>query len=489
MASERTPLIEPVVSASDGYDSPVEQGVTKPTPLPKLQLFSVLYLQFCEPITATVIYPFIVQLVRDTGITGGDEAKTGYYAGFIESIFFAAEGLSVLQWGRVSDRIGRKPPLVFGTLGLAAAIVSFGLSKHFWPLVVSRCVQGIFNGNIGITKAVMAEIADASNIAQIFGLIPFQWGTGVTFGPMLGGILSHPADRWPGTLGKIAVFRDYPYFLPCLAAAMIPLSAFVFTSLFMKETLPSAVAHKRRKSEDQYSSSPRTEQGPASDPGDDQPPPALRDLMTRRVLVPLINYAFLAFIEQCCSVLLPLVYATSIPYGGLGLSSFTIGIIMSALGLIIGLSSAVFFPMLLRKFGIYRLYRAALGCYLINIASFPTMNLLAKHAGHVNGYVWAVLVVQIACTTMTVMSFACLFVYISDSAPTKSALGAVNGLGQTVACSARIFAPLIASSLFSVTHQHNLLGGTMVYWILWMFVIAGVYASSKLPRHLKSQGG
>ena len=130
-----------------------------------------------------------MQLVRETGITGGDEAKTGYYAGFIvsnlpiydcyrpknviiqESIFFAAEALSVLQWGRISDRIGRKPPLVFGTLGLAAAIVSFGLSKTFWPLVFSRCVQGVFNGNIGITKAVMAEITDASNIAQGMAII------------------------------------------------------------------------------------------------------------------------------------------------------------------------------------------------------------------------------------------------------------------------------------------------------------------------------
>lgn len=72
----------------------------------------------------------------------------------------------MLQWGRISDKIGRKPPLVFGTLGLAAAIASFGLSKSFWALVLSRCVQGIFNGNIGITKAVMAEITDASNIAQ-----------------------------------------------------------------------------------------------------------------------------------------------------------------------------------------------------------------------------------------------------------------------------------------------------------------------------------
>lgn len=86
MSSERTPLIEQ--DDSPEYNNtirPVEQAVTKPTPLPKLQLFCVLYLQFCEPITATVIYPFIVQLVRDTGITGGDEAKTGYYAGFIVS--------------------------------------------------------------------------------------------------------------------------------------------------------------------------------------------------------------------------------------------------------------------------------------------------------------------------------------------------------------------------------------------------------------------
>jgi hypothetical protein len=127
--------------------------------------------------------------------------------------------------------------------------------------------------------------------------------------------------------------------------------------------------------------------------------------MTRRVLVSLINYAFLAFTEQCCSVLLPLFYATSIPYGGLGLSSFTIGIIMSVLGLIVGLASTVFFPIMLRRFGIYRLYRISFAFFLVNVASFPAMNLLAKHAGHVNGYVWVILVVQLACAIAMTMSF------------------------------------------------------------------------------------
>ena len=53
------------------------------TPLPKLQLFLLLYLQLAEPITSTVIYPFVNQLVRETGVTGGDERKTGYFAGLI----------------------------------------------------------------------------------------------------------------------------------------------------------------------------------------------------------------------------------------------------------------------------------------------------------------------------------------------------------------------------------------------------------------------
>ena len=55
----------------------------KPTPLPKLQIFILFLTLISEPITGLVIYPFVNQFVRDTGITQGDERKTGYYAGII----------------------------------------------------------------------------------------------------------------------------------------------------------------------------------------------------------------------------------------------------------------------------------------------------------------------------------------------------------------------------------------------------------------------
>jgi len=221
----------------------------------------------------------------------------------------------------------------------------------------------------------------------------------------------------------------------------------------------------------------------------DQSHPSRPSLMTRRVVIPLINYAFLAFLEQCCGVLMPLVYATSIPYGGLGLSSFTIGIIMSVLGIIIGVPSAIFFPRLMKTVGIYRLYRIGFPCFLPIIASFPLMNAFAKRAGYVDWRVWVILTIQLSWYTATTMCWSCMFIYFNDSAPSKSTIGAINGLAQTVACSARIFAPLAASSLFSLSQQHNLLGGTMVYWILCGVVIVGIFPSSQLPKHLQSKEG
>lgn len=53
------------------------------TPLPKVQLGVLMYIQLAEPITYTVIYPFVNEAIRNLGITGGDDRKTGYYAGLI----------------------------------------------------------------------------------------------------------------------------------------------------------------------------------------------------------------------------------------------------------------------------------------------------------------------------------------------------------------------------------------------------------------------
>jgi MFS family permease len=54
----------------------------------------------------------------------------------------------MLQWGRASDRIGRKPVLVFSLAGVAIATAIFGLSKTLWQMVLLRCCAGVFAGTI-----------------------------------------------------------------------------------------------------------------------------------------------------------------------------------------------------------------------------------------------------------------------------------------------------------------------------------------------------
>lgn len=68
-----------------------------------------------------------------------------------ESTFFFSESLTVVLWGHLSDRYGRRPVLLGGPLGLSLAMIVFGMSTTFWPLVLMRTLQGIFNGNIGMS--------------------------------------------------------------------------------------------------------------------------------------------------------------------------------------------------------------------------------------------------------------------------------------------------------------------------------------------------
>lgn len=493
-----TTLYDPMTATIDDHnDESVEstpQSV-KRTPLPLFQIFIVFLIQFAEPITATVIYPFINELIRETGITGGDETKTGYYAGTIESIFFISETATVFMWGYASDTFGRKPVLLLGPLGLSLAMLGFGLSKTFWPLLVYRCFQGFFNGNIGVSKSVLAEITDKTNIADAYAFSPLMWYSGVTIAPIIGGILSRPADRWPDTLGRIALLREYPYFLPCAIASALAFISFAISAVSLKETLASVKGVPLRhrisrlfpRSEHSEDAKPLLADGLQAEYGGvcdntvaAQPKPRVSQLMVPDFISVVCNYGFLAFIDMANAALLPLVYSTPIEYGGLGFEPYRIGAIMSAVSIVNGVLQTMFIGRVVRKLGPKTLYTTCLHTFLVSFTAFPIANAFARDAGYVDWRASCVLGIQLLSLLFTGPCYTAMQLLVIDKTPSTNLLGSAMAIAQMATSGMRAFGPSAASSLFAISHQRHLAGGQMVYLLLSAMTIAGIVSARRL---------
>ncbi|KAF9231938.1 major facilitator superfamily domain-containing protein [Melanogaster broomeanus] len=482
-----------VLLSSDGRDK-------RPTPLPKLQMSVLMLAILVEPIASQCIYPFINQLVGELNITGGDEKKVGeypllliilnlpdsdlagYYAGMIESLFFATQAMTILQWSRLSDRIGRKPVLLLGIFGLSLSMLCFGLSRSFTGLVLSRCITGALNGNIGVMKSMLGELTDSTNMAQGFALIPIAWSLGVSLGPVIGGTLSRPQDHFP-RLFDSPFWAEFPYFLPCGVAAAFAVLTFVAILFFLKETLPPGVVPEKLASiverdhevgygsvDIQHGSSVATSDAPVP----------LRELLNASRVLRIANYGMLATLEVVLYALQPLFYSTPIEYGGLGFEPMTIGAWMAVFGVSDGLIQAFCFAPLVERIGPKKLFRIGYMCFFPIFGLFPVISWVATRWG-INWLIWVLLTCQLILTVIMDMAFSCILMYITAAAPNRRSLGALNGLAQTTASIARAIGPASATSLFAYSIQHNVVGGYGVYVVIVLLAFAALPLSAKLP--------
>ncbi|KAG9096994.1 hypothetical protein FRC07_010849, partial [Ceratobasidium sp. 392] len=437
------------------------------TPLPMRQVSILLLMQLAEPIAATVIYPFIAELVNSTGVTGGDPSRIGYYAGLIESIFFLTESLFVLQYGRISDRIGRRPVLLFGMFGLTLSIFSFGLSRTFVGLVITRALSGALDGNVGVAKSMLAELTDETNQAQCFAFLPIVWSVGSTFGPFLGGTLSHPASLLP-SIFDTPFWNEYPYFLPCLVTAVFTTCVLLYSSFALEETLHSHSELKPTSSEN------TAEYGAVNDTTRPAPPtaPSIRSVMTKRAWIAIVNYMFLAYVNIAYACVVPVIFAASVEGGGLGLGPRSIGLVLGLQGIVTGIVPVFCFAPLHRRFGSKRTYVAGLAAHLLLIISLPVMNLLARRG--MMGAMWSVM--------------GCMTIFVTSAAPSKSSLGTLNGVSQMTISVIRAIGPASATALFAVSVERNLMGGWFVYAVLASRKKWGVISGSKRSTTMEETG-
>ncbi|KAG6332177.1 hypothetical protein ID866_6916 [Astraeus odoratus] len=486
---EETPLLQ------------VPEQKQRKTPLPWRQFSIILLLQLSEPLTAQVISPFAPELIRNIGVTHGDETKVGYYVGLmasvLHSLFYLTQACTVLQWSRLSDHIGRKPVVLTGLFGLSLSMYCFGLSKTFVGLILSRALNGALNGNVGVMKSMMVEITDHTNLALAYSYMPIAWSSGGTLGPLIGGFLSRPAERFPSLFGGVEFLRTYPYFLACAVPATFVAITWVVAFLFLEEThvnrvsltqlIKSRFCKDSSNAEDSDSESATSStlsvaaSANSSEIEENKPLP-LRQLLIPRVFIAAGNYAILSVIEIAFRGVQPLFYATSIELGGLGLDPPRIGDILALYGILNGIFQIFFFARLHDRFGSKAIYTIAILSGIPLILTFPMMNALAKAYG-VNWGVWAIVGVQIASAMALNLGYACVFIYIADSSPNRGSLGATNGIAQMMVSVLRTVGPASATAMFSLSIETES-RAWFVYYYLLALVSIGIGASLFLPRKM-----
>jgi len=476
-----------------------EQHKKKMTPLPWGQFVILLILQLAEPFTSQVINPFAPQLVRDVGITHGDETQVGYYVGLMQSIFFATQALTVLHWSRLSDHLGRKPIIMTGLFGLSLSMYSFGLSRTYWGAVVSRSLNGALNGNIGVLKSMVADITDSTNIAYAYAYLPISWSTGQAIGPAIGGYFSNPTEQFPDLFGHIAFLKEYPYFLACAIPATFSAIAWLVTLVFLKETVHSRTSISRyfsmRTSDanltlENATSGQDNRVGPAGTSEEvdktnlKEKPLPLKDLLTWKVVIAALNYASLALTDIAIRSVQPVFFSTPIALGGLSLPPYQIGRILSVFGILNGVIQIFGFARLHSRFGTRRLYIMGIASALPVVASFPVINMLAKAEGGHNSFVWAAVGAQLVMSIFINFSYGCNFIFITAAAPNKASLGTVNGFCQVGVSIMRTIGPALANSLFSLSidEKHHYLDGNLVYVVLAGLVVSSLVCAEYLPK-------
>ncbi|KAI7959048.1 hypothetical protein MJO28_002839 [Puccinia striiformis f. sp. tritici] len=190
------------------------------TPLPTLPIVVLCFAMISEFLSASVSGPFIFFMIEDFGV-GGGEAAVGFWAGIVSSVFFLSQFLTSLLWSNVSNKHGRRVVLFSSLLGNAITLILFGSSTSLGMAICARLGQGIFNGAIGVARGAVRDLTDSTNEGSAIAWIGLCWGMGGIAGPIIGGLLEHPAENYPSIFGRFQLLKDYPYLLPCTVASSI----------------------------------------------------------------------------------------------------------------------------------------------------------------------------------------------------------------------------------------------------------------------------
>lgn len=307
-------------------------------------------------------------------------------------------------WGRLSDRIGRKPVLLITILANAVGYLALAFVPNIWLAIAVRLFTGLGAGNVSTAQGYVADVTPPELRAGRMGLIGAAFGLGFIFGPAIGGLLTRP-DL--GTLG---------YQLPIFTAAGLCLLAALGVAVLLKESRVRA--------------DPAAIRVPFLSGVNDA---VANPVVSRVLLVTLVYMAGFSGMESTFG------FWTEARYGW---TAREVGLCFMAVGVVSVLCQGLLAGRLARRFGESRVL--AVGCLIFGtgLAGQVVAARLLPDAD------WLVPIIMAAGAFGMAMTMPNISALISRSVdPDRQ--GAMLGLNMASSSVARIFGPMIAGAIFS----------------------------------------
>ena len=146
-----------------------------------------------------------------------------YWFGILVTVFGLLQFLCMPVLGAMSDKVGRRPVLLFSMVGMFFNFLATAWAPTLLALFIGRVIGGMSSASMSVASAYASDVSTPENRAKSFGLIGAAFGMGFICGPMLGGLLGSIDLR-----------------LPFYVAAGLCAANFVFGYFFVPESLPKA---------------------------------------------------------------------------------------------------------------------------------------------------------------------------------------------------------------------------------------------------------
>jgi MFS family permease len=400
----------------------------------KSALMIVFLVVFIDLLGFGIVIPLLPRYGEtyvDQLIEGGREARAGgAVLGLLMASFSAMQFFFAPVWGRISDRVGRRPILLLGLVGSVVFYILFGYASDLPAeprksaalaltlLFVARIGAGIAGATIATAQAVIADCTTPERRKHGMALIGAAFGIGFTFGPLVG----FASLSWfPNHHGAIGY-----------AAAGLSLLALVLGIVLLPETRHFEEAPPLRRRWFDLR--------------------ATRDVLSRPALAPVVLTFFLATLgfggfEPTLALLIK---------DTLGLDESHSFLVFAYVGLVLVMTQGFLYRRLANRLSEVTFMAMGLSLMALGLVLLGGVTWM----GHQGGYDFETLLgCMLVSMTLAVIGFAFLTpsaqaLISRRSDPAKQ--GEILGVNQSAASLARILGPIFGLSLYKLTPSHLL---------------------------------